>query len=168
MLYDSYAALSFSLKQLGITTIVPFKASDVESVTKLYMAVSKNNKTLLSIINKALATISQTQKNTIFTKWDKSKPVVRFVKQTDYQLYYWTLYIFLSIIAIILTWAKTLRREIKKTNLAKVALAQEKSNFQTLFEHTSDGHVIFQNNSFLDCNETVVNMLGYDDKESYL
>jgi two-component system sensor histidine kinase EvgS len=168
MLYDSYAALSFSLKQLGISTIVPFKASDIEPFTNQYMAVTKDNKILLSIINKALATISQNQKNKIFTKWDKSKPVVRFVKQTDYQLYYWTLYILLSIIAIILTWAKTLRREIKKTNLAKVALSQEKFNFQTLFENTSDGHVIFRDNRFLDCNETVVNMLGYDDKESFL
>lgn len=168
ILYDSFTALSFSLKQLGITSIVPFKASNISPVTQLYMAVNKDNKILLKIINKALASISQNQRNLIFEKWHRYGSKIEFIKQSDRRLLYWTSFILLLAISIIFIWAKNLSKEVKKTKQIQNELLQEKENFQTLFEDTSDGHIIYQNNTFVDCNQTVVDMLEYKDKKTFL
>jgi len=168
ILYDSFSALSYSLNNLGITSIVPFKASSVTPSTHLYMAVNKNNKILLSIINKSLASISDKQKNMVLQKWNKTEPTVTFVKQTNYKLLYWIVSLFFFVLIIVFIWAKTLTNQIKKNKIAQFALSQQKANFQTLFENSLDGQIIFKGNQILDCNQTVVSMLGLSDKNKLL
>ncbi|MFK8012852.1 MAG: transporter substrate-binding domain-containing protein [Marinicellaceae bacterium] len=168
ILYDSFAVLSHGLKTMGITTIVPFKASTISPSTKLYMAVNKDNQILLSILNKALQSITLTDMDSILKKWNISKPLVTFVKQTNYQLLYWITSLLSLIALIIFIWAKTLSKEIKKNKLTQLALIQEKSNFQTLFENSSDGNIIFQENKIIDCNQTVISLLNLPDKKTIL
>ena len=40
--------------------------------------------------------------------------------------------------------------------------------FQTIYDKSSDGILLIQNNRFKDCNESVIEMFGYRDKDSFL
>ena len=40
--------------------------------------------------------------------------------------------------------------------------------YQDIFEKSTDGMLIFKNDKFVDCNQSVVNMLRYDTKEQLL
>jgi PAS domain S-box-containing protein len=42
-----------------------------------------------------------------------------------------------------------------------------KSRFKTIFDKSSDGIVIIDNNRMVDCNETAMKMFGYDTRESF-
>ncbi len=48
------------------------------------------------------------------------------------------------------------------------ALAAERENFKTMFEMSGDANLIFQNSAIVDCNQTVVEMLGLDNKQQFL
>ena len=69
ILFDTYAALTYVLKTQGISTIIPFKSYRGKHTIRLYMATSKGNKTLLSIINKGLANITLEESQKIHDKW---------------------------------------------------------------------------------------------------
>jgi len=43
-----------------------------------------------------------------------------------------------------------------------------KDTFQTIFDKSSDGIVIIQNNRFKDCNESILKMFGYENKSTFL
>ena len=43
-----------------------------------------------------------------------------------------------------------------------------KDTFQTIYDKSSDGIVIIQNNRFKDCNESILKMFGYKSKSSFL
>ena len=68
-LFDTYSSLTYILRQNKISTIIPFKPYHGEDIKKLYMATNKSNPTLRNIINKALSSISQKQKDKIYKKW---------------------------------------------------------------------------------------------------
>ncbi len=44
----------------------------------------------------------------------------------------------------------------------------QNNNFKELFEHSSDGLIVAQNNKFKECNKTILDMLGYNTKEQFL
>ncbi len=69
ILFDTYAALSYKLKQEKINTIVPFKAYRGKHIAKLHMASHKTNPTLAHIIDKGLAQITKLEKEKIYSKW---------------------------------------------------------------------------------------------------
>ena len=85
ILFDTYAALSYVLKNNGISNIVPFKSYRGKNIIRLYMATSKNNKTLLSIINKALSSITIQEAEDIHKKWlgKKSKHIENDIAFTN-------------------------------------------------------------------------------------
>ena len=47
-------------------------------------------------------------------------------------------------------------------------LKKQKAAFEELFEKSSDGILILENNHFVQCNQTIVDMLGYTSKEEFL
>jgi len=47
-------------------------------------------------------------------------------------------------------------------------LKKQKAAFEELFEKSSDGILILEDNHFVQCNQTIVDMLGYDSKEEIL
>jgi len=47
-------------------------------------------------------------------------------------------------------------------------LKKQKAAFEELFEKSSDGILILEDNHFIQCNQTIVDMLGYDSKEEIL
>ncbi len=69
MLYDTYASLTYTLKQEGINTIVPFKSTRQLGKNSIYITSRKNAPELASIIQKGLNHISLDEKNAIFNQW---------------------------------------------------------------------------------------------------
>ncbi len=58
-----------------------------------------------------------------------------------------------------------LENEIKKKTFE---ISKQKDTFETLFEKSSDGILIFANGKFIECNEKAVEMLMYHSKEALL
>ena len=54
ILYDTYSAITYTLAQEGINTIVPFKSTRSLGKHPLHIVTAKNNTQLQSIINKGL------------------------------------------------------------------------------------------------------------------
>ena len=69
MLFDTQIALSYKLQQDGIRNIVPFKSYRKHGLMKLYMSSYKGNTALISIINRALDSITKEEKSTIYNRW---------------------------------------------------------------------------------------------------
>ena len=83
-LFDTYSSLSYVLRENKITTIIPFKPYHGKDIKKLYMATNKNNPILVSIINKALKSITKEQKDMIYNKWFKTvKPLENELNLTN-------------------------------------------------------------------------------------
>jgi len=74
-LYDSYASVTHTLKQQGIFNIKPFARLPGSESNDVHIGVNKNNQLLFSIINKALATISEQQWQVIYERWSVSSSI---------------------------------------------------------------------------------------------
>ncbi|MBN2815788.1 MAG: transporter substrate-binding domain-containing protein [Campylobacterales bacterium] len=69
VLFDTYASIQYALFKDNITTIVPFKSYRMKKSLKLHMATPKDNPELLSIINKALISVNDEEKQAIKKRW---------------------------------------------------------------------------------------------------
>ena len=69
ILFDTYASLSYVLKKEGIASIVPFKSYRGHSSMKLHMTTNNQKPLLHGIVNKALESITDNEKETIHVKW---------------------------------------------------------------------------------------------------
>ena len=92
----------------------------------------------------------------------------QFLKKSDYRWFYFFSLMMLIIMLAILIWAKTLSKEIKRRKQAQKALKREKGNFKILFEKSADGNIILQNNKLVDCNQAVLDMLGFESKNQLM
>ncbi len=75
ILLESYAVINYQLKKNGISTIRPFKPLGSDTKMNLHMAAQQNQGILISILNKALNAISESEKNTIYNKWLTFQPI---------------------------------------------------------------------------------------------
>ncbi len=69
ILFDTYAALSYKLKQETINTIIPFKAYRGKYIAKLHMATNKSLPLLATILDKGLSLITRKEKEHIYNRW---------------------------------------------------------------------------------------------------
>ncbi len=77
MLYDTYASLSYTLKQEGINTIIPFKSTRYLGKKSIYIVTRKDLPHLSSIIQKGLNAVSEQEKRVIYNKWLGKKQKVK-------------------------------------------------------------------------------------------
>ncbi len=131
-----------------------------QALFEMSFFVKKDKPELLKIINKALNNISAQQKMKVLDNWFE----IKFAKQIDYRLLYWYSFIMLVICLLLFLWAKTLLKEIKRRKNIQKALKVEKSNFKTLFERSADGNIILHENRIVNCNQAVLDMLGFESK----
>jgi len=68
ILYDIYPVLSYSLREAGINTIVPFKAIQKKRQA-IHFMLRKDAPELHSIVNKALSAITDEERNRIAFRW---------------------------------------------------------------------------------------------------
>ena len=134
------------------------------SIMKIAFFTHKDLPYLFSAINKTINNVSEQQKIKILENWFD----IQFAKEIDYRLFYWFAFVMLLVVGAIFIWAKTLSKEITRRQFAQKALKVEKANFQMLFERSADGNIILQNSKFVDCNQAVLDMLGFQNKQQLL
>ena len=68
-LFDTYATISYALKQEGINVIVPFKSVRHLGTNPIYIMSRKGAPELASIIQKGLDAITQKERDLIYNRW---------------------------------------------------------------------------------------------------
>jgi len=71
ILFDKYSTIEYALKKDNISIIKPFQSYRRNDSIKLYMATAKNKPELLSIVDKALQSITTEEKEKIYKAWFK-------------------------------------------------------------------------------------------------
>ena len=126
--------------------------------------LQNEDRTLLSIINKALDSISEEEKLQIKNKWLKVE-----VKQfQDYTLLYQIAFVFFIMIMGGLYWNRKLSYEIDERKRVEEALFLEKENFKVLFEKVSDGNLILQDGKYVMANNAAVKMFALQNVEELI
>ena len=128
------------------------------------MVVNRQQPILLSILNKAVASIESDDRRRITNKW----LTVTVEREFDYSLLWKVVSGFLLILAAVLAWNYVIRRQKQALVASQARLSESEQRFRELFVYSP---VAFQSlNSegrFVDVNKPLCDLLGYD-KESLL
>ncbi len=121
------------------------------------IGVSKSEPLLLDILNRLIQNLPEEEVEKVKEKWSMQtyKAVV------DYTLIWWLLLGFSLFFALTLFF-------MLRQNLLKKKIEEQKDAFETLYQKSTDGILLLENNRFIDCNEAVVTMLGYRTKDEFL
>jgi PAS domain S-box-containing protein len=109
----SISTVGYLIPKLGIKNLKI--AGETPVSIDLAYGVRKDWPILVSILNKAINSISQEEINEITGKWITTK----FIKQVDYSVIWKILLIALTILIVIIIWAYFLKREIKNRKKAE-------------------------------------------------
>lgn len=121
-LLATLAQASYHISEMGINNIRI--VGQTGFYTKLAFGIQPDKAHLVSLFNRALADISQAEKQVILDAWGKHK----FVSRVDYGLIIRILLVFLLLAVVILYWNRKLAKEVR---LRKEAEAQT----QTLLDY---------------------------------
>jgi PAS domain S-box-containing protein len=121
------------------------------------MGISKENSELKSILNKALRNIKELEKKKILDKW----LAVTIEKKPDHRL----LIISIAFFAVVFMFVFAF---MLKLNRLKNELSEQKEAFENLYQKSSDGILLLQNNEIFDCNEAALKMFGYEHKDELI
>ncbi len=157
----TYYMSNYGLKNLYISryTNMPYTVN---------MAVHKDNKTLLNILNKSLNSLSQTEHREIFNRWTSTSYETVF----DYA-YFWeilaVLIIFISVFSYRHYVLDKLNKNLKIANdeIEKKTqeLAKQKFLFERLYSKSADGVILIKDNIFINCNEAICKILKYKESD---
>ncbi|WP_421716737.1 transporter substrate-binding domain-containing protein [Arcobacter arenosus] len=159
----SYYISNYALKNLYISryTNMPFT---------VHMAVAKDNKLLLSILNKSINNISQTERREIFSKWTASS--LNYKAITDYE-YFWEIVSTLLFLILIFSYRHYVLDKLNK-NLTSAneeiekktkELEKQKLLFETLYTKSADGVILIRDGIISSCNEATLKILKFDESE---
>ena len=124
---------------------------------KSVMAVRGDEPVLFSIINDTLNNITDDTLNIIYEKWVNQERI----KEVDYELVGKLFSLFLFILLIIIFF-------MLKQNKLKQLIQDQKETFEKLYLKSADGIILQENGKIIDCNESILKMLGFDTKEDLL
>ena len=116
ILFDTYAALSYTLQKEGIRNIIPFQEYRGKQVNKIHMTTRQDYDTLTSILDKALDSITQEERKKIRQKWLTTPP--------DYSLFYQIAAVLILLFLAFIYWNRKLSREIAKRKAMEAQLLQ--------------------------------------------
>ncbi|NNJ50997.1 MAG: EAL domain-containing protein [Gammaproteobacteria bacterium] len=161
------ALCSYAISEIGLNNVRITGKTEFD--TKLAFGVQKDLPELLSILNKAIAQISQEQRMRITDQWIKDK----FANKTDYTLVYQVVVVAIALLSIIVLWNIRLSREVElrrstekelKSAQDVLRLSLQKLSFHR--EHTPLG-VIEWNIDFqvVSWNQAAENIFGYSKEE---
>jgi hypothetical protein len=85
------------------------------------MAVRKDWAVLAGILDKALESISEAERQDIYRKWLP----VRYEHGFDYALFWQALAVFAVVLLVLVVWNRRLTRELRKRQQAEAALQQQ-------------------------------------------
>ena len=112
-----------------------------------------NSPELITILNKAISSLSQEEKQRIYNKWIQ----VQFEQETDYSLAWKILFLSIVVFIIFYYW----NRKISAINQK---LDEQRRIFRTIYEKSADAILLLRDGAFIDCNDAALAMLGYSDR----
>ncbi len=157
---DNMLVIGYHLAQLKL---VNFKfAGATPYVNAQCMAVRKDWAPLAGILQKALDSISEAERERIYHKWVP----IRYEHGVNYKLLWQVLAIFSIVLAVLLVWNRKLRREITSRKEAEAALRKTEQRYRTILETAMDGFwVVDMNGRILEVNEAYSKIIGYSREE---
>jgi two-component system, NarL family, sensor histidine kinase EvgS len=158
--------VAYYMSKFAFNNIFISRYTDILLTSQI--AVSKDNKILFDIFNRAIEQISENEHNKIFNKWTNFSIYTSF----DYSII-WKISLGVFIILLIIAYRqsilnkhnKTLRlinNEIEKKNRQ---IAKQKELFEKLYNKSSDGVLLLKNKKITDCNEAATKILHYSKEE---
>jgi len=121
------------------------------------IGINKNKAYLLPLLNKGIENITAKEHNNILSNWKKLK----YDKEIDYTYVWYTVDIFIVIFLIVFI-------AYIKQNKLKKKIEIEKDKFENIFNNAKDGMLILKNNKFTDYNRSIIEILGYKEKNELL
>jgi PAS domain S-box-containing protein len=128
------------------------------------MAVRKDWAPLAGILDKALDSISETERQEIYRKWLP----IRYEHGFDYALFWKLLAGFAVILLGLALWIRKLAKEIRARQRAEAALRESEETFRKLYEDSPDPILLMQGNRFIRCNSATLRFLGVADERRFL
>jgi PAS domain S-box-containing protein len=125
------------------------------------MAVRKDWAPLAGILDKALASIPETERHDIYRKWVP----IRYEHGFDYALFWKVLAGFAVILLALVVWNWRLTKEIQQRKRAEAALSESEQRSRILAEASFEGIAVTAQGVLLDCSEHMARMLGYGRSE---
>jgi len=131
-LLSTLAHTSYQISKSSIQNV--HIVGKTEFVNELVLGVQKELAPLVSILDRALESISEQETQAIFDKWSTAQ----ISEVVNYQLIVKITALFLSITIIILYWNRTLRHEINSRKKAEYRLSLSEQRFRSLLEGVSE------------------------------
>ena len=155
----NFASILNVMGQAGITNLkivgeTPYRY-------KLSIGVRKDLPILLGLMQKALDTIPDEQRASIFNRWISAthEGIV------DYTLLWEVLVIAVIILIVFIYWIRRLTKEINFRKQAENALRESEAQHKTIFQNSPIGMVLIDSQGIIiDCNELFIKMIGADKK----
>ncbi len=133
---DSLLTTSYTIVRRGLTQIrmagnTPYEAT-------LSMGVRKDWPILAGILEKGIAAISKSDRESIYNRWVKAPqpPIV------DYTLFWQGLAVVTVILAVILYWNRKLAQEVARRHRAEQVLTRSETMLRTTLDSTDDGILV--------------------------
>ncbi len=121
------------------------------------IGVNKKDPKLLAIMNKLIESISKDEIENIIIRWNTKT----YHSYVDNRMIMQLVGIFILIILIILF------AYIKQRKLIK-SIKVQKDKFKNIFDKSSDGVAILEDGVFVECNNSLVSLFGYENREQVL
>jgi len=158
----SFPVASYLIKQHAFHNLKIVGKTALELNVTLF--VSREKPILYQILNRVMQQVSQERGGEIFNHWTK----LNFATKVDYWIVFQIVSIVLLFTGLVFYWNLKLAREIEQRKAIEQQLETEKDKFKHLFEKAADGHLIYQRNKFVACNQAALDLLGLMDKKELL
>ncbi len=156
---------------LGTYTTTKMGLSNIKVVgktrfnTSLGLGVREDYAPFVSILNKAIDTISQQEHNEIFNHWIKQD----YVEKVNYALLYKVGGGAFILLLMFIIWNRKMAKEISKRKEIEQKLQDSSARMSTLFDASPDSiSILDADGNYVDCNEATLRMFGLASKEKFL
>ena len=157
---DNLLILGYYQAKMKISTIKI--AGETPYVNAQCMAVRKDWSVLAGILQKALASISEAERNDIYKKWLPT----RYEHGFNYTRLWQALAAFAVILLVLAVWIRKLCGEIKRRKQAEEAMRESEERFRILSDAAFEAIVIHEEGVLLNANDQYFKMFGYEPGEA--
>jgi len=171
------AIASYLIEEHGITNLRV--AGDSGKNNSLYIATRSDQPVLNQIMQKGLASIPESERQSIYGRWI-SLDTQSFWKSRQFWLLVATGLTIISLVIVFsFAWTAALRREVKnrtrqldlellERKRAQEALIESETRFRALFDTAYDAILLMDGDVFVECNSRAVEMFGCANKNDLI